>query len=190
MVRHLATVEHERRVTQIGAKLFDLTWPLHGLRMSDRRLLALAAVVHDVGRAIDDRTHPEQGARMLLEDRALPLSGGERRALAYLTRYHRGKVPQPGTDSILRRGDDAQRLRGVLALLRAADALDGRSIESPRLVFALLGRRLHVTCYLDSVTDKARRVYTRRKKFRLLEEWLDCDVDIDVVQADALLLVA
>ena len=190
MLRHLGSIEHERRVVQISGKLFDLTWPLHGLRMPDRRLLALAAVVHDVGRAIDDPTHPEQGARMLLEERALPISGTERRALAYLTRYHRGKVPQVGDDGILRRGDDADRLRGVLALLRAADALDGRSIESPRLVFALLGRRLHVTCYLDSMSEKARRVYSRRKKFRMLEEWLDCDVQIDVVQAEALLLVA
>src|SRR5947209_19993277 len=90
VVRHLGTIEHERRVTQISGKLFDLTWSLHGLRMSDRRLLALAAVVHDVGRAIDGQTHPEQGARMLLEDRSLPLKSPERRALAYLTRYHRG----------------------------------------------------------------------------------------------------
>ena len=31
--RQLGAVDHERRVTAIGSKLFDLTWPLHGLRV-------------------------------------------------------------------------------------------------------------------------------------------------------------
>src|SRR5581483_11298394 len=50
----------EQRVSEIAQKLFDLTWPLHGLGCRERRLLRLAAFVHDVGRAIDDRTHPKQ----------------------------------------------------------------------------------------------------------------------------------
>src|SRR5579884_2789640 len=190
VLRHLGSIEHERRVTQIVSKLFDLSWPLHGLRMTDRRVLRLAAIVHDVGRAIDDDTHPEQGARMLIEDDRLPLNAPERRVLAYLTRYHRGRPPQAGEGEFIRPSDDADRWLLMLALLRGADALDGRSLESPRLVFALLGRRLHVTCYLDELTEKARRVYTRRKKFRLLEELLDCQVEVTVAQAEALLLVA
>ena len=190
VLRHLGSIEHERRVTQICSKLFDLTWPLHGLRISDRRLLRLAAVVHDVGRAINDDTHPEQGARMLAEDDRLPLTAFERRIAAYLTRYHRGKVPEPGDGEFIRPSDDPHRLRLLLALLRAADSLDGRSLESPQLVFSLLGRQLRVTCYLDQVTEKAHRVYTRRKKFRLLEELLDCQVEVTVTEAEALLLVA
>lgn len=190
MLRHLGSIEHERRVTQICSNLFDLTWPLHGLRITDRRLLRLAAAVHDVGRAIDDDTHPEQGARMLAEDDRLPLTAFERRALAYLTRYHRGKVPEAGEGEFIRPSDDPHRLRLLLALLRAADSLDGRQLESPQLVFSLLGRQLRVTCYLDQVTEKAQRVYTRRKKFRLLEELLDCQVEVTVTEAEALLLVA
>ena len=190
VLRQLGSIEHEQRVAEIAHKLFDLTWPLHGLGRCDRRMLRLAAIVHDVGRAIDDETHPQQGARMLLEADHLPLSPGERRGLAYLTRYHRGRVVEPGEDAILRRGDDGDRLRQVLAFLRAADALDSRAIESPRLVFALLGRRLQVTCYLDDDTPKARKVYTRRKKFRLLEEVLDCRVEVRIAAAQALQMVA
>ena len=126
---------------------------------------------------------------MLMEDRHLPLSHSERR-LAYLTLYHKGHVPDAGDDEILRPGDDADRLRTILALLRAADALDGRSLESPRLVFALEGRRLRIHCYLETDSAKARRVYSRRKKFRLLEEMLDCRVDIEIARAESLHLVA
>jgi hypothetical protein len=84
----------------------------------------------------------------------------------------------------------------LLALLRAADALDSRSLETPRLVFALGGRpqrlpvELRVHCYLHADTPKARKVYRRRKKFRLLEDVLGCRVEIEIAHAHALRLVA
>jgi exopolyphosphatase / guanosine-5'-triphosphate,3'-diphosphate pyrophosphatase len=190
VLRQLRCVDHERRVAEIAMKLFDLTWPLHGLGRRERRLLRLAAIVHDVGRAIDDDTHPEQGARMLLETNHLPLTASERRALAYLTRYHRGKVPSCGMDEILRRTDDQESLRMTLALLRSADALDGRSIESPRLLFDLHDRRLQITCCLEHDSAKARKVYSRRKKHRLLEELCGCRVEVRIATARALQMVA
>jgi exopolyphosphatase/guanosine-5'-triphosphate,3'-diphosphate pyrophosphatase len=189
-LHNLGSIEHEYRVATIATKLFDLTWPLHGLSQDERRILQLAAIVHDVGRSVDDDTHPKEGARMLMEADHLPLDGSARRALAYLTRYHRGKPPQVDMEEILRRHDDKEALRMVLALLRSADALDSRSIESPRLMFALLGRRLHITCLLDNDTPRARKVYTRRKKHRLMEELFDCRVDVRVVPTGALQMVA
>jgi exopolyphosphatase/pppGpp-phosphohydrolase len=186
----LGSIEHERRVMEIACKLFDLTWPLHGLTHDDHRVLRLGAIVHDVGRSVDDDTHPQEGARMLLESDHLPLDASERRALAYLTRYHRGKVPPERMDEILRRHDDQYTLRTVLSLLRAADALDSRAIESPRLMFELIGRRLHVTCILSEDTPKARKVYCRRKKYRLMEELLDCRVDVRIAHERALQMVA
>lgn len=190
VLHELGSVDHERRVTKIASKLFDLTWPLHGLSRDDRRVLRLAAMVHDVGRSIDDDTHPQQGAWMVAETAHLPLNAAERRALAYLTLYHRGKVPASGADEILRRNDDHDAIRRILALLRAADALDSRAIESPRLMFELTGRRLQVTCFLANDTPKARKVYARRKKYRLLEELLDCQVDLRIATARSLRWVA
>lgn len=203
VARRLGAVDHERRVEEIATRLFHLTRPLHRLGPDDLRLLRLAAVVHDVGRAVCDDTHPDEGARMVLADAYLPLTPTDRRHLAYLTLYHRGTVPAAGRDAVLGRADDADRLRRVLALLRAADALDSRSLQSPRLVFALVAprptarngagrrdRRLRVTCYLHEDCAKARRVYRRRKKFRLLEELLGCRVEIDIALAEALEMVA
>lgn len=188
--RELGSVAHERRVTEIASKLFDLTWPLHGMERSERRLLRMAAMVHDVGRSIDDETHPQQGARMLLETTHLPLDPSLRRSLAYLTRYHRGKVPELGTGEILSRHDDAETLLKLLALLRSADALDGRSLESPQLVFELLGRRLSITCYLQEDTPKARKTYLRMKKHRLMENLFDCRINLRISEAAALRMVA
>lgn len=187
---HLGGIDHERRVASIASTLFHLTGTLHGLEGEDLRLLRMAAVVHDVGRSVDEETHPEIGAQMVRQETNLPLTGGERRWLSYLTRYHRGRVPKPRRDEILRRKDNHRRLRLLLALLRAADSLDSRSAETPRLRFQLVGRELRVTCHLMNDTPKARRVYTRRKKFRLLEELLDCRVQVSLGRSKAMQLVA
>jgi exopolyphosphatase/pppGpp-phosphohydrolase len=188
--RHLDSLDHERRVSRIATTLFDLTRDLHRLGPASRNLLRAAALVHDVGRSVDKPDHPLHGARMLLRDRALPVGDPARRALAYLTLYHRDDVPEPGQESVLRPWDDADALRKTLALLRTADALDSRSLESPRLVLGLKKRRLTVTCYLADPTPKVRRAYLRRKKFRLLEAELGLSIDINIRSAQALSLVA
>jgi exopolyphosphatase/pppGpp-phosphohydrolase len=193
--RRLGTIVHEQRVVEIASNIFDITGRLH--RMSRRRdghLLRLACLLHDVGRSVDDAEHPAEGAAMILRDTTLPLSPTDRRALAYLTLYHRGDVPAAGEDDVLHAEDDHEALLDVLALLRGADALDSRSLESPRLVFTLRGsgRRttLFVHCYVQEDSPKIQRVYRRRKKFRLLEERFGCSVAIDVQNAQDLRLVA
>ena len=187
---HLGRIDHERRVAQIACSLFDLTGAFHDLSGADRRLLRMAAIVHDVGRAVDRETHPHHGARMVREHRDLPLSGGERRSLAYLTRYHRGRVPATRRDNILRKKDNHDRMRVLLALLRAADGLDSRTAETPRLRLSLEGRRVRIHCQLEQNTPKARRLYTRRKKFRLLEELLGCRVLVVLSRTKPMRLVA
>lgn len=193
--RRLGSAAHELRVADIASTVFGLTASLHGLDpRRDAHLLRLASLVHDVGRCVDDADHPARGAAMVLADTALPLGAAERRALAYLTLYHRGDVPDAGDDDVLHPEDDVVALRKVLALLRCADVLDSRSLESPRLVFCLRGpvRRpeLHVTCYVQADSPKVRRVYRRRKKFHLLEETLGCRVTIEVAVAHELRMVA
>lgn len=181
--RHLKSLDHELRVLVIATKLFDLTDEVHALRSRDRRTLRLSALLHDVGRRFGEKNHPADGARMIAEDRTLPLSARQRRAVAYLTRYHRGAVPRSGFDGILRRGDGRKTLMKVLALLRAADALDSRQLAPPTLAIAIKGRKLSIICFVESDLNKARKVFRRRKKFRLFEEVLDLKVDVDVQRA-------
>lgn len=198
VVRRLGEMRHERQVAEIATQLFDITRPLHDLTAADVRLLRLASLVHDIGRCVSREKHAHEGAAMVQAETALPLSGTERRHLAYLTRFHRGAVPEAGDDPILAKSDDHNRLMRLLALLRAADALDSRSLESPRLVLALAGPgkandspfRLRIHCYLQTDIPEARRVYRRRKKFRLMEEMLKCRIEIEISHAHALRMVA
>jgi exopolyphosphatase/guanosine-5'-triphosphate,3'-diphosphate pyrophosphatase len=183
--RRLGRIGHERRVTAIATTLFDLLIDLHELTSTQRRLLRLGCIVHDVGRQVEERRHPAIGAEMIQEDTSLPVNRQDRRRLAYLTRYHRGAVPEVGYDGILRRGDGRKAMRRIIAILRAADTLDNRNIAAPRIVIARKGRKVRVTCFIESDFGKARRVFSRRKKFRLMEDLLDCKVEVQIKQAQS-----
>lgn len=188
--RRLGKLDHERRVCAVASSLFDLTHSSHRLDPHEKRLLELAAVLHDVGRKLDVKHHPAMGSKMILADEWLPLSESDRRSVAYLTRYHRGAVPEAGFDEILTSSESRRRLRIVLAILRAADALDGRQLQAPRLVLARRGRKLFVTVYLEEDSAKARRFFKRRKKFRLFEELLNLKVVVEIRHAHAVHAVA
>jgi exopolyphosphatase/guanosine-5'-triphosphate,3'-diphosphate pyrophosphatase len=188
--RRLETIAHEQRVCRTAATLFDLTAEHHDLPHAARTLLRAAALVHHVGRSVDDDRHPAVGAQMILNDRALPVGQADRRALAFLTLYHRDAVPDCGDELLLTDRDDRAQLRRILALLRTADALDSRSQEVPRLVFCLRRKRLKVTCYLEDPDGKAARTYQRRKKFRLLQTEIGCEVEVEVRAAAKLHRVA
>jgi len=190
VVRRLGRIEHEQRVAAISHTLVRLLQSRHDLSVSHLRLLHIGSLVHDVGRCIDEANHPKNGAKMISRSSRLPLNKREKRELAYLTRYHRGAVPPAGKDAVLRGRDDHESLRLVLAFLRAADTLDCRSLEPPRLQFAMRGTVLRVTCHTHVSRSKARKVYGRRKKMSLLENLLDCRIEIDIRERQSLRLAA
>jgi exopolyphosphatase/pppGpp-phosphohydrolase len=175
--RKLGSVQHELRVGRVAATIFDLAQRWHGMGSTESRLLIMAALLHDVGRVGGEKKHAQRGAAMILENSSLPLTSSERRRLAFLTRYHRGSVPEQGAEEILDpSGDDSATMRMLLGILRAADGLDSRSFAPPRLVMTTRGRVLTVFGYVEGEAGEAEELFGRRKKFRLLEEMLDCQV--------------
>jgi exopolyphosphatase/pppGpp-phosphohydrolase len=178
---HLEDIRHERRVAWIARSLFRIADPIHQVTRKDLRLVTLAAYLHDVGRCEDDKNHPAIGARMIRREHDLPLKKRQRRLLAYLALRHRGRVPDIQDDPALQNISDPRQARLLLAFLRAADALDSRCLPSPRLGFSRRGQRIRIVCRLRHDSPKARRIFSRRKKFRLLEELLDCKVDVILI---------
>ncbi len=183
--RKLGECQHERRVLAIASKLFDLTKPILGLGLSECRLLRLGALTHDIGRSLSEKDHPIEGARMLLGTTAIDLSPMDRRALAFLARYHRGSVPVAMQEDFLRPLDPRRPLRMVLALLRVADALDSRVSASPQLLFSINRNKLAVRCFVEDEDFRdAKRVYRRRKKFELLEDFLGSEIQVSVERTE------
>ena len=178
--RRLGSVAHELRVSRNARMLFTLTQRWHSLDAGDCRMLLLGAMVHDVGRVAGEKRHAQNGARMVLEHAGLPLSETERRRAAYLTRYHRGKVPAAGAEAFLDHDlDDSFTMRVLLGLLRTADALDSRTLGTPQLMMTARSggeRVVMIHGYVECDVRDAEEMYARPKKFRLLEEVLNCRV--------------
>ena len=187
---HIGDTTHEERVEKLALTLFALTRPLHHLGMAERNLLGLAALVHDVGRALEDEDHEMHGAAMLQVAGELPVTETERRRMMFLTRYHRGEVDSTGREEYLRTMDDRLTMRTLLGLLRTADALDSRWLASPQIAMTLHGRTLALTCYLSEMSPKVLRKLSKKKKFLLLEGMLKLRVVVEVRQVHGVALVA
>ena len=186
--RKLGKTDHERRVAQIAAALFDITHDLHDLSRRNRSMLLAGALVHDVGRSEGVDDHATVGARMVLDDPRLPLTASQRRALAYLTQYHRGQIPEAGDDDLLDADDNHDEMLTILGLLRASDTLDSRSIEAPRLLLVRRQRVIQIRCFLRQPDERARKSFCRPKKYRLLEQTLNCAGELDIQDGDAEML--
>jgi len=117
--------EHMTQVAALAVLLFDELVPLHGYGPEERRLLELAALLHDIGWCEGRMKHHKWSARLILEDEDLSLSRRERRLVACIARYHRRGFPRASHRLFGTLSEEEQALVRVLAgLLRVADGLD------------------------------------------------------------------
>jgi len=181
----LGAARHEQRVLQLATGLFNITAARHGLEPRHRRLLMLAALLHDVGRMHGADEHHVRGARMVRRSRTLALRASERRVVAYLARYHRGPMPDARKDWRHTKLENPRTMHLLLCLLRSADTLDSRHIATPAVTLRLKEDRLRIRCYVAEL-EQAERAFVRPKKFRPLEDMLNVRVDVQMRSADAL----
>ena len=173
---------HERRVAEVALKLFDLLASRHGLDGEHRKLLETAALVHDAAKESSPADHDVRGAELVLADRSLPLAPGQRRAVAFLVRYHRdGDGASAAARAVT--GYEVDALMAMLALLHAADGLDSRRVPLSAIIVRKRGRALDITCLVTGKLMRARRTLTRPRKFKLLSRVLDVNVGVNVERA-------
>jgi exopolyphosphatase/guanosine-5'-triphosphate,3'-diphosphate pyrophosphatase len=177
--RGLGSSLHEQRVATIALRLFDLLSPVHGLGKRYREVLRKAALFHDCGRRFGAEDHHITGARLVTKDPSLARSAWERRCIAYLVRYHCGKVPALSRSEYLRRDDRRRKVKLLLGFLRAADGLDSRRVRATAIVAKKKDLRLAIQCWIEaSQMNDARKAFLRRKKFKLLGRLLDLKISV------------
>ena len=176
----LGSSSHEQRVARIALRLFDLLSSEHSLGRKYRSILRTGALLHDCARRYGAADHHVRGAALVMEDRALRLSAWQRRCVAYLVRYHRGKVPRSSQSEILEPGDGRRKLRILLGFLRAADGLDSRRISATAIIARRKSQRVRIKCLVSEPVEEAQHRLARPRKFRLLERTLKLSVDARV----------
>jgi exopolyphosphatase/guanosine-5'-triphosphate,3'-diphosphate pyrophosphatase len=116
---------HAHTVQRLALGLFDALGDRLGCAPEDRRLLADAALLHDVGYHISYERHHKHSYHLILHADLLGMSPTEQVIVANVARYHRRGPPRRkhrnfgSLDRPLRR-----RIRRLAAVLRVADGFD------------------------------------------------------------------
>ncbi len=131
--------EHNHHVRLLALELFDQLAPLHRLGPEARDLLGAAALVHDIGMAVDYYAHHKHGMYLVM-GRALPgYSHREQVLIGLLVRYHRrGSPADQGYAGALEPGD-MERLSLLAGVLRLAEYLERSKAQRVRGVRCHLG---------------------------------------------------
>jgi exopolyphosphatase/guanosine-5'-triphosphate,3'-diphosphate pyrophosphatase len=116
---------HGRQVARLALKLFDATAPVMGLARKSRELLEYAALLHDIGHAIDHDRHNRHSYYLIKNAELFGFEPNEIEIIAQAARGHRKQAPKLDSPE-LRALVPAERrmVRAFAAILRVADALD------------------------------------------------------------------
>lgn len=117
--------EHGRQVARLALRLFDATAPVLGLPKNSRELLEYAALLHDIGHAIDHDRHNRHSYYLIKNAELFGFEPDEIEVIAQAARGHRKQAPKVDSPDLSALSGPKRRLvRGFAAILRVADALD------------------------------------------------------------------
>lgn len=115
---------HAAQVLRLALSLFDALRRLHGFGAREREWLAAAALLHDIGVAVDYYRHHRHSA-YLIENADLPgFEHAEIAVIALLARWHRQGNPKPEGYAGILGADGIDRVRKLSAILRLAEDLE------------------------------------------------------------------
>ena len=117
--------KHSSHVAELALSLFDQLKSVHGMGKRDRLLLEIAGLLHEVGNFISTNGHHRHAYYIISETPILGLTDEELHVVACTARYHRKAPPDVSHECYAELNVKAkERVRGLAAMLRLADALD------------------------------------------------------------------
>ena len=117
---------HAEQVRRLALALFDQLRPIHLLGSSERLLLELAAILHDIGHCVQRRGHHRHGEYLVRQGEIPGLRGWRREMVANLVRYHNSKSEPRRNHKSYAALTGARRrvVRQLSAILRIAERLE------------------------------------------------------------------
>ena len=161
---------HPRHVAFLAMTLWDQLRRAHRLPPETRNLLHYAALLHDVGAALDFDNHEEHSAYMIRNGKLRGLSAQEVQVVACIARYHAkgrpgkadplyGELPKPSRQAV----------QWLAAMLRIAEALDRSHYQLIRgLRLVRRGQRLSIL--VNARRDAQLELWAARRRTGLLAE--------------------
>lgn len=179
--RFAAANPHGRQVARLALTLFDAAAPALGLPDSARELLEYAALLHDVGHAIDHDRHHRHSYYLIRNADLLGFDAVDIEVLALVARGHRKQIPKVAAPELQALPAPARRVvRGLAALLRVADGLD-RTHFSVVKALDVQQRAGRLVIGVDPGSENAElEVWAAERRTDLLARLLDCPVVMKV----------
>jgi exopolyphosphatase/guanosine-5'-triphosphate,3'-diphosphate pyrophosphatase len=167
---------HSAKVRDLALSMFDQMHPMHGYGADVRELLGHAAILHDIGNAVNYYDHHKHGAYLILNSTMQGFSHREVAILALLVRYHRkGDVSTESLKQVLSPGDD-ELVAKMSAILRLAEFLERRKSQVVQDVTVELGPIVKIITI--AAGDNALEVWDANRAAGLFRKAFGCDVDI------------
>lgn len=124
---------HAQQVASLSAQLFRELQPEHQLDQRFELLLKIAALLHEIGGFVNDRSHHKHSMYLILNSDLFGLTRRDITLIALVARYHRRAMPRPYHEqyTLLDR-DGRLAVTKMAAILRVADALDRNHLQQVR----------------------------------------------------------
>jgi CHAD domain-containing protein len=145
---YLVDLSHARQVADLSLAIFDAVAARYDLPASQRRLLEIGALLHNVGMTTDPPAHHLVGRDIVLRHPLSELSPREQHMVACMVAFHRKRVrpeQEPAYLALGKRGQQAA--LQLAAILRVADGLDYCQSQSTSLI-ELVAADKTLTLYL------------------------------------------
>jgi exopolyphosphatase/guanosine-5'-triphosphate,3'-diphosphate pyrophosphatase len=144
---------HGRHVADLCLIFFDSLGREHGMGRRERRMLEIAAILHDIGVCINGAGHHRHGYYLVANSDIFGLHRDERDIIATVIRYHRGDPPAQGDiEYISLQREERVLVLKMASILRVADALDrGHAQRVKKLVLERKGETMMI--HTEGVPD-------------------------------------
>ncbi|MGH7651568.1 MAG: HD domain-containing protein [Gemmatimonadaceae bacterium] len=174
-------MQHSTHVQKLALQLFDAIGQRIGCAPEDRRLLADAALLHDIGYHISYDKHNKHSYHLIEHAELLGMTPADQIVVANVARYHRGAEPKKkhrnygGLDRPLR-----QTIKRLSAILRVADGFDrGHASAVGEIKVRWMERALRLTAVPARSANNLRLdLWGASRKSNLLAEVAGVDVEI------------
>jgi exopolyphosphatase/guanosine-5'-triphosphate,3'-diphosphate pyrophosphatase len=172
---------HSNHVQKLSLQLFDAIGQRLGCIPDDRKLLADAALLHDIGYHISYDKHNKHSYHLIEHAELLGMTPIEQIVVANVARYHRGAEPRKkhrnygGLDRPVR-----QTIKRLSALLRVADGFDrGHASAVAEIKVRWVERALRITAVpANHVYNLRLDLWGASRKSNLLSEVAGVPVEI------------
>ncbi len=172
---------HANHVKHLSLSLFDQLRPSHRLGPDERRILAVAADLHDVGASVSYHDHAQHSAYIILTADLGGLSHRDIVRVALTTLLHEGREG-PGSwyrsyRGILEKGDReaVDVLGGILAIAEQLECTESRAVQDVR---ARAARPHRILLTLLPRRDECPELWQARRRRGPLERALGVSIEL------------